>query len=420
MENKTKASWHYLVLIILAGESIFFLPYVLCRVFRPTVLEVFQIDNIQLGICFSVYGFVAIGSYLLGGPIADKYPPRKLIAIALWLTSIGGLVYANYPSYTVLKILYGYWGFTTVLLFWAPMIKATRIWGGSASQLKAFGYLEGGRGLFGALLGALGVMIFAFFMKGNNSAGLNESRDAFKYVIYISSFIVAFVGVLVWFFMKLDKDQEKNEVLDKISISQIVQVIKLPSVLLLMIVVLCAYMGYKTTDIISLYAKEIMLYDQVESAQIATFLLYTRPVISIVIAIFLYKLKGSLLLIYGFAISFLSALLFSMNFISHSATFLFIISILILAIGVYGLRVLYFSVMEKGLIPLIFTGTAVGVISVSGYAPDIFSGPMIGYFLENFEGKEGYQYVFLILAGFSFIGGVASWKYHKLYGSKTH
>lgn len=420
MKNK-KLPWQYLLLIILAGESIFFLPYVLCRIFRPTVLEVFQIDNIQLGICFSVYGFVAIGSYLLGGPIADKYPPRKLIAVALWLTSIGGLVYANDPSYAVLKILYGYWGFTTVLLFWAPMIKATRIWGGSASQLKAFGYLEGGRGLFGALLGALGLVVFSFFMNENSGIeSFDESKMAFKYVIYISSFIVAFVGVLVWFFMKLDKDQEKIEVLDEISISQIVQVIKLPSVLLLMIVVLCAYMGYKTTDIISLYAKEIMLYDQVESAQIATFLLYARPVISIVIAIFLYKLKGSLLLIYGFAISFLSALLFSMNFISHSATFLFIISILILAIGVYGLRVLYFSVMEKGQIPLIFTGTAVGVISVSGYAPDIFSGPMIGYFLENFEGKAGYQYVFLILAGFSLIGGITSWKYHKLYGSKTH
>ena len=420
MKNK-KLPWQYLVLIILAGESIFFLPYVLCRIFRPTVLDVFQIDNIQLGICFSVYGFVAIGSYLLGGPIADKYPPRKLIAVALWLTSIGGLVYANTPSYTVLKILYGYWGFTTVLLFWAPMIKATRIWGGSSSQLKAFGYLEGGRGLFGALLGAMGVVVFSFFI--NEKSGIesfDESKIAFKYVIYISSFIVAFVGVLVWFFMKLDKDQEKNEVLDEISISQIVQVIKLPSVLLLMIVVLCAYMGYKTTDIISLYAKEIMLYDQVESAKIATFLLYARPVISIVIAIFLYKLKGSLLLIYGFAISFLSALLFSMNFISHSSTFLFVISILILAIGVYGLRVLYFSVMEKGQIPLIYTGTAVGVISVFGYTPDIFSGPMIGYFLENFDGKDGYQYVFLILAGFSFIGGIASWKYHKLYESKNH
>ena len=36
-----------------------------------------------------------------------------------------------------------------------------------------------------------------------------------------------------------------------------------------MIIILCAYMGYKTTDIISLYAKDIMMYNHVNSAQIA-------------------------------------------------------------------------------------------------------------------------------------------------------
>ena len=97
--EKTKAPWYYLLLVILAGETIFFLPYVLSRVFRPTILDVFQIDNVELGICFSVYGFVAIVSYLFGGPIADRYPARKLISLALWLTALGGVYYASYPSY---------------------------------------------------------------------------------------------------------------------------------------------------------------------------------------------------------------------------------------------------------------------------------------------------------------------------------
>ena len=106
--EKIKAPWYYLTLLILAGESVFFLPYVLSRIFRPIVLEVFEINNVELGLCFSVYGMVAIISYLFGGPIADKYPPRKLIAVALWLTSLGGLIYASFPSFFVLKVLYGY------------------------------------------------------------------------------------------------------------------------------------------------------------------------------------------------------------------------------------------------------------------------------------------------------------------------
>ena len=133
MNQKRKATWYYLLLLILAGESVFILPFVLARVFRPTVLNVFALDNTQLGLCFSVYGFVALVSYLFGGPLADKYPPRKLIAVALWMTALGGLVYATFPSYFVLKILYGYWGFTTIFLFWAAMIKATRVWGGENS-----------------------------------------------------------------------------------------------------------------------------------------------------------------------------------------------------------------------------------------------------------------------------------------------
>jgi predicted MFS family arabinose efflux permease len=69
-----------------------------------------------------VYGVVALLSYLYGGTIADKYPPRKLISGALLLTALGGLVMATFPSYLVLRVLFGYWGFTTIFLFWGAMI----------------------------------------------------------------------------------------------------------------------------------------------------------------------------------------------------------------------------------------------------------------------------------------------------------
>jgi MFS family permease len=218
--NDKKTPWYFLVLLILAGESVFILPFVLSRVFRPTVLEVFGLDNLQLGLCFSVYGFVALLSYLFGGPLADKFPPRKLIAVALWMTALGGSIYATFPNYTTLKILYGYWGFTTIFLFWAPMIKATRIWGGSTSQGKAFGFLDGGRGLVGALFGTIGVLIFALFMTSKSiEVTVSDSRAAFKQVILVSSGIVVLVGILVWCFMKLDREIEKESAFEKITIS---------------------------------------------------------------------------------------------------------------------------------------------------------------------------------------------------------
>jgi nitrate/nitrite transporter NarK len=380
------------------------------------VLEVFGLDNVQLGLCFSVYGIVALLSYLFGGPIADKFTPRKLIAVALWTTALGGLVYATFPSYTVLKILYGYWGFTTIFLFWSPLIKATRIWGGSTSQGKAFGFLDGGRGLVGALFGATGVLVFSLFITSEISElTTSENRTAFKYVILVSTGVIVLVGLLVWFFMKMDHKAEKEIILDKIAVPQIKEVLRLPSVYLLMIIILCAYVGYKITDVLSLYAQDVMLYDQVQSAQIGTFLLFVRPVIGVLIGVLADRTQTTFWLFISFVISFFGALLFATGIISDSTTALFFISILVLASGVYAARALYFAVMERGQIPLVLTGTAVGLISIVGYTPDIFAGPVMGYLLDNSPGAKGHQHVFWMLAFFSFVGGIAAWYYFRLY-----
>ena len=84
----------------------FLLPFVLARVFRPTLLDVFQITNTELGLWFSVYGIVAMISYLFGGVLADRLPARKLMSMALWLTSGGGLMMALVPSNRAMLLLY--------------------------------------------------------------------------------------------------------------------------------------------------------------------------------------------------------------------------------------------------------------------------------------------------------------------------
>jgi MFS family permease len=161
-----------------------------------------------------------------------------------------------------------------------------------------------------------------------------------------------------------------------------------------------------------------MLYNQVQSAQVGTFLLFIRPVIGVLIGVLADRSQITYWLVVSFVISFLGALLFALGLISNSETALFFISILVVATGVYAARSLYFAVMERGKIPLVLTGTAVGLISLIGYTPDIFAGPAMGYLLENSPGAEGHQHVFWMLALFSFIGGVAAWYYFRLYRKK--
>lgn len=413
------APWYYLILLILAGEAVFIIPFVLPRIFRPTVLDVFELDNVQLGLCFSMYGIVALISYLFGGPFADKFPPRRLMAVALWMTAAGGLVFATFPSFLVLQILYGYWGFTTIFLFWAPMIKAARVWGGRDAQGKAFGLLDGGRGLTGALFGLLGVFIFSLFISDNvASASLVDRQEAFRYVIYCASVIIVIVGILTWFFMKTGIN-EKEILVDKITVSQIREVLKLPSVLLLMVIILCAYVGYKITDILSQYANEVMLYDEVKSAQVGTFLQFLRPATGILLGLLVDRFRLSKVLMLSFALSVIGGSLFATGIIATSTTALFFLSVIVIAVGVYSARTLYFAVMEEGNIPLVLTGTAVGLISVIGYTPDIFAGPAYGYLLDSNPGEPGFQNVFWMLAIFAFVGGIASVIYYRMYGRQT-
>ena len=408
-----KGSFLSITLLILSGELIFLLPYILARVFRPTFLEVFNLTNLQLGSLFSVYGIVAILSYLYGGVISDKFQPKILIAISLFFTAFGGLLLSTYPSYLMLQILWGYWGFTTIFLFWGAMIKATRVWGGSKNQGEAFGLLDGGRGLVAASMGTIGVLIFSIFLTNDiELATLIERKNAFRYVILFSSFIVFLTGILVIFLM--DSNQEGVINNSSSSIHNIKAVLKIPSVWLIMFIIISAYVGYKVTDIYSLYASEVMNFDNLEAANIGSLQLYLRPLVCLLVALFADKKSYINLIIIGFIIMLIGATIFAFGIVQVGMNSVFFFSLVVVATGTYAIRALYFSVMQEGRIPLVMTGTAVGVISVIGYTPDIFASPVIGYLLDTYPGIIGHQYVFSMLVLFSILGLWASIKFSRL------
>ena len=400
--------------MILSGELVFILPYFLSRVFRPTFLEVFDLSNVELGSLFSVYGTVALFSYLFGGALADRFLPGKLIAISLLSTALGGLLLATYPSYLMLQVLYGYWGFTTVFLFWGAMIKGTRIWGGSKNQGQAFGFLDGGRGLVAAFMGSLGVFIYALFLDADvQTASILERQDAFRYVILFASFMVGLVGVFVYFNLKIKPSEQNQNNKTAHSFKNIVAVLKLESVWLLMIIILCAYFGYKVTDIYSLYASEVMNYDEIEAANVGSLQLYLRPIACVLFGFLADKSRSILWIIVGFVIMLIGSVLFASGMIQSHLSALFFLSLTVLAVGTYAIRALYFAVLQEGQVSLALTGTAVGVISLTGYTPDIFSGPLMGYYLDRFPGLLGHQYVFIYLVGFSALGLLCSIRFAK-------
>lgn len=338
------------------------------------------------------------------------------MAAALIMTAAGGMYLAQFPSYFGLQWLYGYWGFSTIFLFWSAMIKATRNWGGKKQQGRAFGYLEAGRGLVAASIGVVGVVVFSFLLPEDlPSASFEERKAAFRYVIFFAVILAGLVGIIVFFFLK-EQDTKEEVTAPKAnnSFSTILQVAKMPSMGLLIIIVLCAYCGYKVTDILSLYASEVMLFDEVDAAKVGSYQMYLRPLVCVLVGVFADKSSSALWLIRGFAVLFMGSLLFASGWVNALLSALFIFAVVITGIGTYALRTLYYAAVKEGHIPYAVTGTAVGIISVVGYTPDIFMGPVMGILLDSSPGIQGHQHVFALLAGFSLVGALASYRFKKV------
>lgn len=386
------------------GETIFLLPFVLTRIFRPTFLSVFEVNNFQLGSAFSVYGLVAMGSYFLGGPIADRFKSRQLIIGSLILTAIGGLYLTSIPGTMGLTIVYGFWGLTSILLFWAAFVKATRAFGGD-SQGLAFGSVDAGRGLFAAILSSASVFIFSSFIPEGQMENPESMTAALTNVIFLFTACTVLMCIPVWLLLPEASNSESGS---KFSFVQFKELFRKRTIWLQATIVLCAYVGYKCTDFFSLYAKDVLFFNDVDAAHIGTISFWTRPIAALAAGFLGDRHQISKIIKWCFVIVIIGSLMIACGWFKSFAPFYIMIPIATTSAGIYGLRGLYFALFHEAKLPLVLTGTAVGIVSTIGYAPDIFMGPISGWIVDSFPGELGFQYLFGLLAAFSAIGLIAT------------
>ncbi len=408
-----------MIALIAAGEAVFGLPFVLARVFRPTVLDVFGLTNLELGVAFSLYGIVGMIAYFTGGPLADRYSARRLMAVALVATAAGGVVYATIPPLSVLRPLYAYWGLTTVLLFWAALIRATREWGGADSQGRAYGILDGGRGLFAALLASITVAVFAAMLPADVAAATLEQRTtALIRVIWIFTGMTATAGVLVWITVP-ENTTDRTTAPKRLTLDGLWTVLRMPTVWFQAGIIVCAYVGYKSTDDFSLYARDAFGYDDVAAAQIGTLSLWVRPFAAVAAGFIADRVGVSRTTAWSFALMVLGSLAIALGTPYLGVQWLLLVTVVGTSAGVMALRGIYFALFGEARVPLAFTGSAVGVVSVIGYTPDVFMGPAMGFLLDRSPGALGHQHVFGMVAIFGVIGLLSTLVFQRITRSET-
>jgi sugar phosphate permease len=384
-----------IVILILAGEMAFALPFSVARFFRPTMLEVFGFTNTQLGDVSAIYGVTAMLSYFPGGALADRFSARTLLTASLIATGAGGLYMATIPDIWGMSVLFGFWGVTTIFLFWGALIRATREWGSSRGQGIAFGLLEGGRGITAALSATILVTLFSLYMPDNVSMVTDaERKSAFQVVVLGYSALTIGVGVLAWF---LVPDPEGSMSRRSNIVPNMLLVIRRPVVWAQAAIVVGAYSLFKAADTYALYLTTVIGMDEVRASEIASWAAYIRPPAAILAGLVAFRFNATTSIGVIFALGALVALALSIFGPDSTTTSLIFLNLAISVFVVYALRGIYFALLEETRTPRQITGAAVGLVSVVGFTPEIFMGPIAGRILDATPGLGGFQDLFTLL-----------------------
>jgi len=384
--------WIQLIILSLGAGAIYQFPY-LRYGFYVQLQNALGLNNLQYGLSMSVYAVVAMICYFPGGWLADRVSPKKLIIFSLLSTGLSGFYFATFPNYIMNLILNGVWGLTTILTYWAALMKITRSLGDEKEQGRLYGFLEGSRGLFSAL--AAFVLLAILTRINSNTVGMAA-------IIRIMAGLEIVVAVLTIFLVQ-DSEIKKGEAPN---LKDIGQLIRKKEVWLISGVIFTSYSIYAGMT----YVAPFLQYVYGASENFATTInIFQRTVMMFlggVIGGFIADKIGSrskvMLVSYIILIATTCAFVFLRP--SQSIIWISIGTILLMALAVYSLRGLYFSLTGELKMPLHVTGTVVGFSSFIGYLPDIFVYPIIGDFLDKYDGNQGYVYMYALLSGISILG----------------
>jgi nitrate/nitrite transporter NarK len=400
--------------LILAGEAIFTLPFHVSRFFGVTFLRVFGFSEPQLGYLISAYGLVAMVAYGLGGPLADRFSPRKLLALSLVATGLGGFYMASIPGFVGMCVLFGFWGGSTILTFWAPLIRATREWGLHDEQGRAFGFLEGGRGLLAATLATVTVVVFRSFLPDPEAIDESQRTAALLTVIYTYSVTCFVAAVFVWLLVpdtaRRSPSRSKDARKDRIA-----QTVKMPAVWLLAVVIVCAYCSYKAFVLFPLYAEAAYGWSEKDTPILNALGAWLRPVAAVAAGLIADRVSASRAGVFCFALLIVTYICFAVAQPGAGTVWILWTNVIVVTTAACALRAVYYAILEETSIPRDVTGSAVGVVAFIGYTPEVFFGPLAFGIVAASPGAAGYQHVFGLLAAIAAVGLAATIVIRRIY-----
>ncbi|MEA4966429.1 MAG: MFS transporter [Oscillospiraceae bacterium] len=405
------------------GFAIFYVLF--CRAsFYEAFIEAMNVTNTQFGVMYSVYGWIAVAGYIVGGVIADKLAPKYMMFLSFIGTGICNFLLGFWPSYGLCLTLYAIMGVTTTVTFWAAMLKCNRIFGRNiGDENRAFSWLETCRGVAEILISTLIVFLFSRF--ANIVLGL-------RFVLWCYAGLLIVLGVLSLFIfdgghekaksgqktLGEAKDATGEAILTKEnSIHQVLRLLKNPDMWL---AVLVAFGGYNIGSCIGSYLGDIaggvFGASVVLVAYIGTINAWFKP-LGAFIGSFVTRKKGPSFILEWTTWIYMVLLVIFLVMPKEPKYLIFFVVLLAIEIMCTGaFRSQKFIQIREAGIPMEDTGSAFGIISTLIYTSDAFMPVFIGMWLDSSDAVTAYNklYYWLLASGVLTLAAVTVWRHrHK-------
>lgn len=386
-------------LVVFAAGSMYPLIY-LKQSYQQTILEVFGMNLTQLNTIYSVLGFVFILGYFPSGWLADKFSAKKLMTVSLFMVGLGGLWFAQIPSYKGVVAIFTIWGIFSVFTFWSSHLKMVKLLSTKEEEGRFFGILDGGRGAIEAILASIAVVIFSSVLGQSDSPELK--REALVSVIYMYSILLIVASILVGLFVEPDSSsknvdkEDTTKTLDEEK-SSLIDIIKNKYILTLGGIIFFGYIVTWTIYYFGGFLETNIGVSAIDVGTVMMIVLWMRP-LGGVVGGFLADKAGKTKVLSTALIGAGIALVLMSVLPATSGYKIFYILVVLAGFFGYTIRGTYWSLLGDCDIKDADTGVAIGVVSFLGYLPDVFLPMIISMLFATFGDNKGYNAYFILSA----------------------
>ena len=389
-EKHTGINWLNVVLLSLGAGVVYLIPYMRGSYYAP-MMEALQITNTQMGVIQGFFGLLTLVCYFPGGWLADRFPANQMLSVSMIGLGVGGFYFATFPSYPVVVALHVWFGIACTLTFWAAFVRAQRASAPAESQSKVFGFVECGRRVVSIVVAMAGSWLLA---RASNDV------EGFRAALLLYSAAATLSGICILFMLKEDSRFVSSEKKTFKEIGEGIRLaLKIPAVWIIGLMIMTIYSSYHTQYVTTPYLTSLGGLTAGVAAAVASIRNYgIGPIGAFIGGILGDKYAPSTVMAWGAACVAVVSVVFAAIGATPSILWLLMLVLFIFMTAHFGVRAVFYAMLEEGNVPIHVTGAATGIIATLAYAGDFYCPIYQGMILDKFPGQTGYSIIFGISA----------------------